>query len=93
MADRNPSYRNLWLLVIALLAVVVVIFVLNPTRGEDEAQLRAVAEDASIDRLNTLEDHPRQAEPYGKEGDVELVIPEGEETGVLEPGENVSVAE
>lgn len=83
--EEPKSNKNLWYLVIALLAVVIIIFVLNPTRGEDEAQMEAAVEQAEIDRDDTLQDYPVQADPVGEEGEIELEIPEGEETGDLDP--------
>lgn len=83
MAEPENRNRTLWLLVIGLLAVAALIFILNPTRGEDEARMEAVAEKASIDRDDTLRDYPVEAESYSEEGDVALDVPEGEETGAL----------
>ena len=85
MSEPGNNNRNLWFLVIALLAVVAIIFVLNPTRGDDEAQLEAAVDEAQIDRDDTLQDYPVEADPYtqGEEGDVTLDIPASEETGVL----------
>ncbi len=80
---ESKSNKTLWYIVLALLAVVALIFILNPLRGEDEAQMEAVADEASIDRDDTLQDYPVEAEPYGAEGEVQLDVPEGEETGDL----------
>ncbi|MGB3797953.1 MAG: hypothetical protein WA957_16840 [Alteraurantiacibacter sp.] len=99
MQEPKSSNKTLWLMVIALLAVAAIIFVINPTRGEDEAAMEAAVEQASIDRDDTLNDYPVDSESYSEnapmseDADVELVIPEGEETGDLELGENVTVAD
>ena len=50
-------------------------------------------DEASIDRDDTLIDYPVQSDQYGEDGEVELVIPEDEETGDLETGDDVTVAE
>ncbi|WP_338241720.1 hypothetical protein [Aurantiacibacter hainanensis] len=86
MPNKSSNNKTLWLVVIALLAVVAVIFILNPTRGEDEAALEAVAQEAAIDRDDTLSDYPVEAEPMdetAEEGDVVLDVPQSEETGAL----------
>lgn len=85
MADPQKTNKTLWLIVIALLALVAIIFILNPTRGEDEAALEAVAEEAAIDRDDTLTDYPVEADPIepAQEGEIMLDVPEGEETGDL----------
>ncbi len=93
MSEPKPNNKTLWLLVIALFVVVAIIFILNPTRGDDEAALEAAVDEASIDRDDTLGDYPVQSDQYGEDGEVELVIPEGEETGELETGDDVMVAE
>lgn len=63
MSEPEPNHRNLSLLVIALLAVVVIIFILNPTRREDEAALEGVASEAAIDRDGTLRNSPTVVDP------------------------------
>ena len=73
MADEQldppgSQAKWLWIVVVAVLAIVLLLVFLNPTTGQEEARLEAAVEEAEIDRDDTLSDFPPAAEPANEDG-------------------------